>query len=1418
MKVTLNEVRDYFSRNFGDGRRLYQFFRDEIAQGAAAHGILWGEVEHDLPWQAGAKLRLNARKYLKKGAKTAAVYADYKEKHGITYPTISIANRGEKTACYTFDGMERLWMMVESERGLTDLSDRQRDKLAMQAEQARQRELKAAREAEAERQRREANRIEEIRHFLTLNPLNESAYLIKKRLWGILPHCPQLREGTNENGHYMAIPLYSAHRRDLRHPGDVVGVQRIYDAPFERKNSSKKTDKDFTWGLEKVTEAAHTQIGDLVTADTIYFVEGWATGASCYLAHQEHLVGKRGACAVIVCLDSTQLKLVVEVFLQRWPWLSERMAIALDNDRLTQKEGKGNAGLSVGDYLLRQFPSLRCQVPNFDEADSRPDGSDFDDLRQGHRLGLKAVAQQLHGADFRMDKIDDLFERALRTMTLTPKGAALQEAAERAAMAGGNLFPIKLNVQQIRERLDEVVALHPWMDFDWQRVGDRLARHLSYRQYKAHLYRSFSPNITRAKNRPDHILYKKFPDTVITPAIQSYIDQLSGLIIVRAPMASGKTQQLIKPEMWRAHTGSYFAHRVSLVGSAHETLTKRKKDGSENHIPDWMMEIYHYQEHETFMAMDAKKMCSCINSINKPAFNRILSNMDLLAVDEASQTLRSITASGVMAYPLTVMNRLKQAAAKAKKVLLVDADANDDLVEWAGQVRDMRGDEQPIHVIELATDCSHLTVLHGELDAVYSDVIQKVGEGYRVMVAEDAAEEGRRLADDLTQLYPDKKGLFISQNTKTHDAAVRDFNDKPDDNIEKYDWIIYSPAISSGVSIEKKHIQLHYGLFRGVVSPSDAVQMIRRDRTATQFILGLGSQGGWKLDDELAFWKATISGMGKQADGLEVEYDAEKGGILLKSGDLLFDRLRIRQVCAENSARNDFGNVLLLQLMADKYRVLPLGLENANVMAATGKQMKIDAGKRLAEQDAELIMKQQTPSDELRKELNKKPHISLEEKAALERWSIERCLQSEVNQESIRWLRSGGLGHCKRFELLQMAPERAALLDLGEIQQGLPPSTRSYIDHSRELLQGYFTTCGINLKDGTGEVTQEALQAGLDMLMQEHNRHFLNHYASWAPQLKNRKQGAWLFKAVCENLNLETEKTRQTRSSGGAIVWRITPASWQLMMDIYQGRNEWGYSSFEEFHGTTSPRPVRLLMGVGKLTLTMQTISAEKAAQSRLHSLKDGVYATPGSSVWRTSPNAVSVARPTKYINKVVEVIMTVIPPTNKPPVRLLIGVGKSTLTMQTIRSEEAAIIRLPLRNGGTYATTGHAAWLAAKNAVSVASQLPHSYPLADLIRLGLPSNGIGAHGRIHDLPNDLISKDQVVDPAGSPTGSLSDELMTILRGVADRVRCRLSDVVSLLSPADCQDLLTGAISVAWVTDYVQRCRDNHGELFGRGV
>ncbi|MEK1831385.1 hypothetical protein AAAC51_27855 [Priestia megaterium] len=69
-------------------------------------------------------------------------------------------------------------------------------------------------------------------------------------------------------------------------------------------------------------------------------------------------------------------------------------------------------------------------------------------------------------------------------------------------------------------------------------------------------------------------------------------------------------------------------------------------------------------------------------------------------------------------------------------------------------------------------------------------------------------------------------------------TRVEEFTNKPKKMVKKYDGLIYSPSISSGVSIEQKHFDRHFGMFCGEVVPSDAIQMLRRDRTAKEFIIG----------------------------------------------------------------------------------------------------------------------------------------------------------------------------------------------------------------------------------------------------------------------------------------------------------------------------------------------------------------------------------------------------------------------------------------------------------------------------------------------------------------------------------------------------------------------------------------------------
>ncbi|MFO5546981.1 hypothetical protein ACLBPS_29875, partial [Klebsiella pneumoniae] len=61
----------------------------------------------------------------------------------------------------------------------------------------------------------------------------------------------------------------------------------------------------------------------------------------------------------------------------------------------------------------------------------------------------------------------------------------------------------------------------------------------------------------------------------------------------------------------------------------------------------------------------------------------------------------------------------------------------------------------------------------------------------------------------------------------------------------------HGPAITSGVSIEQKHFHRHFGMFCGEVVPSDAIQMLRRARTAKEFIIGFDKVRAGPISD----WK-----------------------------------------------------------------------------------------------------------------------------------------------------------------------------------------------------------------------------------------------------------------------------------------------------------------------------------------------------------------------------------------------------------------------------------------------------------------------------------------------------------------------------------------------------------------------------------
>ncbi|WP_220427646.1 hypothetical protein, partial [Klebsiella pneumoniae] len=107
----------------------------------------------------------------------------------------------------------------------------------------------------------------------------------------------------------------------------------------------------------------------------------------------------------------------------------------------------------------------------------------------------------------------------------------------------------------------------------------------------------------------------------------------------------------------------------------------------------------------------------------------------------------------------------------------------------------------------------------------------------KIMLATDSSTFAEDVTATLRQRYPEKKFLCVNQKSKP-EPEVEEFTNKPKKMVKKYDGLIYSPSISSGVSIEQKHFDRHFGMFCGEVVPSDAIQMLRRDRTAKEFIIG----------------------------------------------------------------------------------------------------------------------------------------------------------------------------------------------------------------------------------------------------------------------------------------------------------------------------------------------------------------------------------------------------------------------------------------------------------------------------------------------------------------------------------------------------------------------------------------------------
>ncbi|HGB8870566.1 TPA: plasmid replication protein, CyRepA1 family, partial [Salmonella enterica subsp. enterica serovar Enteritidis] len=586
--------------------------------------------------------------------------------------------------------------------------------------------------------------------------------------------------------------------------------------------------------------------------------------------------------------------------------------------------------------------------------------------------GATETNRQLFSKQNRLQLPGNSFDAEMLSLAVAPVSdrRAFSRQLVRCIDAGMMQCPSKLSPQElislIKMKLDQLgadKALHGT-------VYNRVKRAFKQKCDKAQAFRSFSERVTNPAIRPDHITYKRFDTPHMTKDVLDYIKALNGPVIVRAGMGSGKSKHLLRPMMHSAQRGVSVAHRVSLIGGLWDMMT-RADDGRRMNC-----DILHYQDPGyQELAPYASKLTICINSIVKGCWQPLMRKHDFFGLDEATQGLRATLSGKAMAHPVDVFNRLIDSIAYSDDhALLVDADASDilvDLCELALAKREQTGLSTwtQIHVIELPVDVKYKKadgtrearrVLYTDTDRIMVEVLKAVAAGEKFLLATDSTNFAEQLLLQLRDRWPDKKWLYVSQDTKP-DQEVVAFTDAPNQRAKLYDGLIYSPAISSGVSIEEKHFTRHFGCFCGQVVPSDAIQMLRRDRTATEFMVGLNKLPGVREENADNIRRGFLQALLETAEINEEFTDAILDGDRLSLGlaDTTYVRMKFKVAAMEAQARNDFANNLICILYADGYNVSHLAEDS--LASETGKELRKASKERVWDMTVLRHMEVETP-------------------------------------------------------------------------------------------------------------------------------------------------------------------------------------------------------------------------------------------------------------------------------------------------------------------------------------------------------------------------------------------------------------------------------------------------------------------------
>lgn len=227
------------------------------------------------------------------------------------------------------------------------------------------------------------------------------------------------------------------------------------------------------------------------------------------------------------------------------------------------------------------------------------------------------------------------------------------------------------------------------------------------------------------------------------------------------------------------------------------------------------------------------------NSIIKKNLQCFMNKVDVIIMEEGKQGL-DFVATGTVHQREKVYDTLKKVCKNAKAVIVSDADANERTLQF---VKDNTGKD--IRLMHGRMDFSDKTINMISYNQALGEIDQCVGT-QPIMVSTDSKLQADKLYSKYR--YNDGVSAIVITADNIRNTDIEEFLKNINAN-EQYNLVIYSPVITSSLSIISDRYKLHYGLFSGIITSSDAIQMLRRNRPCNQFRIGIKHAKDYLIDD-----------------------------------------------------------------------------------------------------------------------------------------------------------------------------------------------------------------------------------------------------------------------------------------------------------------------------------------------------------------------------------------------------------------------------------------------------------------------------------------------------------------------------------------------------------------------------------------